>query len=127
MKLIISNSSPIPIYEQIKTEIIKEIMNDELKENEPLPSIRNLASDTRISIMTIKKAYDELEKEGYITTRHGKGSYVAPKNTELIKEQAKKDIEESMLHIIEKSYKFGIEQKELIELFKYLLESDENE
>lgn len=69
MKIIISNSSSVPIYEQIKNTIINQIMNDELKEDEALPSIRNLAQDIKISVMTIKKAYDELEQEGYIISR----------------------------------------------------------
>ena len=91
MKIIISNSSSVPIYEQIKNAIITEIMNGELECDEPLPSIRTLATDIHISVMTIKKAYDELESEGFIITRQGKGSFVAPKNTELAQEQARKD------------------------------------
>ena len=93
MKMIISNSSSVPIYEQIKSSIIEQIMSGVLKENEMLPSIRSLASDIRISVMTIKKAYDELEQDGYIVTVQGKGSFVVPKNIELAKEQARKDIE----------------------------------
>ena len=93
MKMIISNSSSVPIYEQIKSSIIEQIMSGGLKENEMLPSIRSLASDIRISVMTIKKAYDELEQDGYIVTVQGKGSFVVPKNIELAKEQARKDIE----------------------------------
>ena len=69
MKLIISNSSNVPIYEQIKNQIIDQILNDELKEDEALPSIRTLSADIKISVMTIKKAYDELEHDGYIITR----------------------------------------------------------
>ena len=93
MKIIISNSSSIPIYEQIKNAIINNIMDGSLRENDDLPSIRSLAQDIRISVMTVKKAYDELEQEGYIITRQGKGSFVAPKNIELLKEKAKKDID----------------------------------
>ena len=77
MKIIISNSSSIPIYEQIKNAIISQIMNNELTEDEALPSIRSLAQDIRISVMTIKKAYDELEKEGYIKSIQGKGTFIA--------------------------------------------------
>ncbi|MCX4365410.1 MAG: GntR family transcriptional regulator [Bacilli bacterium] len=127
MKIIISNSSSVPIYEQIKNAIITQIMNDELREDEALPSIRSLASDIRISVMTIKKAYDELESEGYIITRQGKGSFIAPKNTELAQEKARRDIENYMGNIIAIKNKFGIEESELIDLFKYLMESDENE
>lgn len=124
MKIIISNSSSVPIYEQIKNAIITQIMNGELQENEILPSIRSLAQDIRISVMTIKKAYDELESEGYIITRQGKGSFVAPKNTELVKEQARKDIEEHISKILSIANKFDISNKELLDLFIYLLEED---
>ena len=125
MKIIISNSSSIPIYEQIKKAIISQIMSGELKEGEGLPSIRNLASDIRISVMTIKKAYDELEAEGYILIRQGKGAFVATRNTELIKEQAKKDIEIYLDKIIEIANNFNINKKEILELFLYLYEGDE--
>lgn len=122
MKIIISNSSSVPIYEQIKETIINQILTNELKEDEMLPSIRTLAQDIRISVMTIKKAYDELEKEGYIITKHGKGSFVAPKNTELVLENAKKDIEKYMNKIIDISNRFDIEKEEVLNLFKFLYE-----
>lgn len=125
MKIIISNSSSTPIYEQIKNAIISGIMSGELEEDENIPSIRSLAQDIRISVMTIKKAYDELEQEGYIVTRQGKGSFVAPKNTELAKEQAKKDIEEHISSIILIAKKFDVSNKDVMDLFKYLMESDE--
>ena len=86
MKIIISNISPVPIYEQIKNQIINQIMSDELREGDSIPSIRSLASDIKISVMTIKKTYDELESEGYIESIQGKGTFVAPKNIELVKE-----------------------------------------
>lgn len=120
MKIIISNSSPIPIYEQVKNAIISQIMNDELASGESLPSIRNLASDIKISVMTIKKAYDELENEGYIIIRQGKGAFIAPKNTELAKEKAKKEIEDHIYKIIELSSKFNIEKKDILDLYEYL-------
>ncbi len=125
MKIIISNSSSVPIYEQIKNAIITAIMSGELSEDESIPSIRSLAQDIRISVMTIKKAYDELEDEGYIITRQGKGSFVAPKNTELAKEKARKDIEEYMLKIIMIANKFDIKEDDVLDLFKFLMESDE--
>ncbi len=127
MKMIISNSSSVPIYEQIKSSIIEQIMNDELSEGEAIPSIRSLASDIRISVMTIKKAYDELERDGYIVTVQGKGSFVAPRNVELAKEQAKKDIEASLEKVIKTSKMFNISEDEIIDLFKFLMESDEDE
>lgn len=127
MKMIISNSSSVPIYEQIKSSIIEQIINGELSEGEAIPSIRSLASDIRISVMTIKKAYDELERDGYIVTVQGKGSFVAPRNVELAKEQAKKDIEASLEKVIKTSKMFNISEDEIIDLFKFLMESDEDE
>lgn len=124
MKIIICNSSPIPIYEQIKNVIIDQIMSGELEEDASLPSIRNLALDIKISVMTIKKAYDELEKEGYITSVQGKGTFVAPKNMELAREQAKKEIEEHILKVIELKDRFGIEQKEVYDIFEFLMEDE---
>ena len=125
MKIIISNSSSVPIYEQIKNTIINQIMNDELKEDEALPSIRNLAQDIKISVMTIKKAYDELEQEGYIISRQGKGTFVAPKNVCLAKEQAQKEIEEHITKIIDIADKFKIKKDEIIDLFELFYGSDD--
>ena len=124
MKMIISNSSSIPIYEQIKNSIIKQILNDELKEDDPIPSIRNLAQDIKISVMTIKKAYDELEQEGYIISRQGKGTFLAPKNTELAQEKAQKDIEEYISKIVELSEKYDIEKQDIIDTFNLFYGSD---
>lgn len=126
MKIIISNSSPVPIYEQIKTAIINNIMTEELESNEMLPSIRSLAQDIRISVMTIKKAYDELEQEGYIKTIQGKGSFVAPKNMELVKEQARKDIEKHITEAITIANKYNIDKQEIINFFNYLEKEGEN-
>lgn len=127
MKMIISNSSSVPIYEQIKSSIIEQIMSGVLKENEMLPSIRSLASDIRISVMTLKKAYDELEQDGYIVTVQGKGSFVVPKNIELAKEQARKDIEIFLNKSIKLAQMYNISEQEVLEIFKFLMESDENE
>ena len=127
MKMIISNSSSVPIYEQIKSSIIEQIMSGVLKENEMLPSIRSLASDIRISVMTIKKAYDELEQDGYIVTVQGKGSFVVPKNIELAKEQARKDIEIFLNKSIKLAQMYNISEQEVLVIFKFLMESDENE
>lgn len=124
MKMIISNSSSVPIYEQIKTSIIEQIMNDELKEDEAIPSIRSLAQDIKISVMTIKKAYDELEQEGYIISRQGKGTFVASKNTELSKEKAQKDIEEHISKIVDISMKFDIQKEDVIDIFNLFYGSD---
>lgn len=124
MKIIISNSSSVPIYEQIKNQIVEQIMSDELKEDEMLPSIRNLSKDIKISLMTIKKAYDQLEEDGYIISITGKGTFVAPKNTELALEQAKKEIEEHLDKVVELATKFNISKKEINEIINILYGSD---
>ena len=124
MKMIISNSSSVPIYEQIKKTIINQILEGELNEDELLPSIRVLAQDIKISAMTIKKAYDELEKEGYLKSIQGKGTFVAPKNTELAKEQAQKDIEKYIEKIVSISNRFQIDENDVIEMFKIIYGED---
>lgn len=127
MKMIISNSSSVPIYQQIKNCIIEQIMNGDLSEDDPIPSIRALAQEIRISVMTIKKAYDELEQEGYIISRQGKGSYVAPKNTGLAKEKAQKDIESYLSKILQIAESFDIDKKEILDVFELMCRGDENE
>ena len=96
MLILIDNKSGVPIYEQIFTQIKGHILSGELKSDEPLPSIRGLAKDLRISVITTKRAYDELERAGYLYTVPGKGSFVAPKNEELLREEHLKKIEEHM-------------------------------
>ncbi len=127
MKIIISNNSSIPIYEQIKNTIKSQILSGELAEDDMLPSIRALAKDIRISVMTIKKAYDELEMEGYIITRQGKGSFVAPKNLEFIREQKQREIENYISKIIEISTQYQIRKQEILDLFEFLYRRDDNE
>ena len=122
MNFIISNSSEIPIYEQIENEIKKSIYNNELQENSILPSIRSLAKDLRISILTVKKAYDALEKDGYIKTVQGKGSFIKPRNKELVREEQIKKIEEHINQIIQIAKVTEISKSELIELLEYLYE-----
>lgn len=124
MKMIISNSSSVPIYEQIKKTIINQILEGELDEDELLPSIRVLAQDIKISAMTIKKAYDELEKEGYLKSIQGKGTFVAPKNREIAKEQAQKDIEDYIEKIVAISNRFEIDENDVIEMFKLIYGED---
>ena len=125
MKIIISNSSSVPIYEQIKNAIINQIMNDELSTDEALPSIRSSAQDIKISIMTIKKAYDELEQEGYIVSIQGKGTFVAPKNKELAQEQAQKEIESYFMKAIDIAERYNIRKENLVELIDMLYGSDD--
>lgn len=125
MKIVISNDSSVPIYEQIKKEIIEAILRDDLTSNEILPSIRTLAKDIRISVMTIKKAYDELEKEGYIMTRQGKGSFVVPKNTEFMKEQKQKEIEDYMEEIKKIVNSYHLNRNEIVDLFEFIMKGED--
>ncbi|MEG0486245.1 MAG: GntR family transcriptional regulator, partial [Oscillospiraceae bacterium] len=113
MNIIISNTSGVPIYEQISKEIKNEILNGSLIEGEALPSIRSLASELRVSVITTKRAYEELEREGYIYTVPGKGSYIARQNKEILKEEKLREIEERLLDAIEISNSIGLEFEEL--------------
>lgn len=124
MNIIISNNSSTPIYEQIKIAIKQAISNNELREEEILPSVRVMANDLRISFLTVKKAYDELEKEGYIKTVQGKGSYVLPKNPELMQEEKKKEIQNHIEEIVRLSQTADITEDEVIELFKLIYEGE---
>lgn len=124
MHLVISNSSSVPIYEQIKDQIVEQIMNDVLKEDEMLPSIRSLSKDIKISLMTIKKAYDRLEQDGYIVSIVGKGTFVAPKNDNLVKEHAYKEIECTMQKTIDLAVRHGIAKKDIIDLIDMLYEGE---
>ncbi len=125
MNIIISNSSSEPIYEQIKKAIKQAIYSNELKEEELLPSVRALANDLKISFLTVKKAYDELEKEGFIKTIQGKGSYVLPKNLDFLKEEKLKEIENHLLSVVKLSKIYAITEQDVIELIKILYEEDE--
>ena len=124
MNIIISNNSSIPIYEQIENAIKQAIFSNELKEEDMLPSVRNLANDLKISFLTVKKAYDELEQAGFIKTVQGKGSFVAPKNLELIKEEKLKEIQDHLEQIYKISKVANISEEEVKELFKMIFEGD---
>ena len=124
MHLVISNSSSVPIYEQIKEQIIEQIMNDELQEDEMLPSIRSLSKDIKISLMTIKKAYDQLESDGYIVSIAGKGTFVASRNSNLVKEHAQKEIEDNIQKAIDLAVRYDISKDEIIDLVNMLYEGD---
>lgn len=116
MHIIISNTSGVPIYEQIFKQIKALIISGELKENEPLPSIRGLAKDVRISVITTKRAYEELERNGFIYTLGGKGSFVAGRNNDLIREEYLREIEEHIACITELAKAAGISRNEIIEM-----------
>lgn len=117
MNIFINNRSSEPIYEQIYSQIKNQIINETVKENEPLPSIRNLAKDLCISVITTKRAYDELEREGFIYTVAGKGCFVAAKNTELIREENLKKIEEHMRGIARLAASCNLSKEELMEIY----------
>ncbi|MDP4119256.1 MAG: GntR family transcriptional regulator [Bacillota bacterium] len=120
MNIIISNANGKPIYEQIYTQIKSCIISGELAEGNILPSIRSLAKDLRISVITTKRAYDELEKDGFIFTVASKGCYVAEKNTELIREAHLRKIEEHMRKIIELAPSCKLSDKDIIEMFRII-------
>lgn len=122
MKIIVSNSSDEPIYEQISQQIKGMILKGELKEGDLLPSIRGLARDLQISVITTKRAYDELEKEGFIETMQGKGSFVAGQNKELMREKKLKVVEEKLLDIVEESKLLGLDYEEIQQMLKILFE-----
>lgn len=124
MNIIISNSSNTPIYEQIKEQIKNKIVSNELKTGELLPSIRNLAKDLRVSVITTKNAYDELEREGYVETIPGKGTYVANKNVELIKEEQLQKIENLIDTVVSLARISNISKKEIQDMLDILYEED---
>lgn len=123
MNIFIDNKNGAPIYDQIYNQIKSSIINGELKENDALPSIRNLAKDLRISVVTTKRAYDELEREGFIYTLPAKGCFVAPKNTELLREENLKKIEEYLAEVRRLAVSCNLSTDDIIDMYKYL---DEN-
>ncbi|MBR5430041.1 MAG: GntR family transcriptional regulator [Firmicutes bacterium] len=124
MDIIISNATNAPIYEQIYQQIKSAILNGTVQEGDLLPSIRALAKDLRISVITTKRAYDELEKDGYIYTMAGKGCFVAEKNTELIREEHLRRIEEHLRAVVELAPAGGLTEAETVELLRFLWEQE---
>lgn len=122
MRIIINHSSMIPIYEQIVNQIKKQINDYTLKENDPLPSVRSLSKELKISALTVKKAYDTLEEEGLTKTIHGKGTFVLAVNKEILLEEAKKEIEEYLEKALQKAKQSGVSHKEVKELLELLME-----
>ncbi|WP_066715607.1 GntR family transcriptional regulator [Clostridium sp. Marseille-P299] len=120
MDIVISNSSGRPIYDQIVSQIKNQIMSGELTEGEALPSMRVLAKELRISVITTKRAYEELEREGFIVSMTGKGSFVASKNTEIIREEQLKQIEEYMTKAVEIASTANVSLEELTQILEYL-------
>ena len=121
LRILISNKSDLPIYEQLKIQIKEHIMSGELSENEFLPSIRQLAKDLGISVITTTRAYSDLENEGYIRTMQGKGSFVLPKDNEMIREQYLKRIEDAFTSAIDYGKLSNISNEELIMILENLM------
>jgi GntR family transcriptional regulator len=124
MKILLSNASPAPIYEQILRQVRAQILSGELKEGESLPSIRKLALNLQISVITTKRAYDELEREGLIDTVGGKGTFVAAPNAEFLREKRVRSVEEKLSAAIEEARTSAISPAELTHMFHLLLEQD---
>ena len=122
MNLIINHSSMQPIYEQIVNQIKDKIMHGELLEETMLPSVRTLAKDLKVSALTVKKAYDQLEEEGFVNTVHGKGSFVACANQAQMLEEKKKEVESEFEQTIRQARSCGMEDTEIRELFEIVLE-----
>ena len=125
MEILIRNTSGQPIYEQIYTQIQKQIFSGVLQPGDPLPSIRALAKDLRISVITTKRAYEELEREGFIETVMGKGSFVAGRNMELIREEQLRLAEGYLAQAMEVARQGGIQREELHRMLDLLYEEEE--
>ena len=124
MEIVISNSTSKPIYEQITSQIKEMIMNGELKTGDPIPSMRSLARTIHVSVITVQKAYEDLQREGFIETNVGRGSFVAARNKEFIQEEQRKKIEEHLLIAAETARVNGIKLEKLVELLKLFYMED---
>ena len=124
MDIMISNASGIPIYEQIVSQVKNLILSGALEEGEALPSMRLLAKELRISVITTKRDYEELEREGYILSVVGKGSFVAPRNMELVREEKQRQVEEHLSQAVETAKTYGISLEDLVEVLTMLYGED---
>ena len=122
MKIIINSSSMVSIYEQIVDQVKAQIISGELKEDDNLPSVRTLSKELRISALTVKKAYDSLEQEGFTVTIHGKGTYVAAANKEMMMEEYRREVEEELTEVIRKAKRYGLSEKDIREMLELILE-----
>lgn len=122
MHIILNHSSMVPIYEQLMEQIKSDIIQSELKEGEALPSVRTLARELRISALTVKKAYDKLEEEGFVTTVHGKGTYVSASDKQLALEARQKAIEDDFDKVIDRALSMGMKKEEISEVVKLILD-----
>lgn len=122
MHIIINTSSMVPIYEQIMDQIKTAIIAGELQEGENLPSVRGMSKELKISALTVKKAYDNLEQEGFTVTAHGKGTFVASVNPELRQEEFRKEVEEELEQTVSKAFRHGLETEEIRSLFELIMQ-----
>jgi len=122
MRIIVNNNSMIPIYEQITSQIKNAIITGELGDGEVLPSVRTMAAQLKISSLTVKKAYDFLEEEGFVTTVHGKGTFVNAADRQIAYEARRKNIEDEFSHAIEKALAAGLDREEIREMIDIILE-----
>ena len=122
MHIILNHSSMVPIYEHLMEQIKSEIIYSRLKENEALPSVRTLAGELRISALTVKKAYDGLEAAGFVTTIHGKGTYVTAADRQLAMEARRKTVEDEFQKIIDRAEAMGLDREEILEIVQKLIE-----
>jgi GntR family transcriptional regulator len=124
MHIILNNSSMIPIYEQLMDQIKSEIIQSSLKEGEVLPSVRTLAGELRISALTVKKAYDKLEQAGFVTTIHGKGTFVTASDKQLAVEARRKAVEDDFTKAIDRAKAVGMNREEILEIVEIMLEDE---
>ena len=124
MKIIINNSSMVPIYEQIIAQIKAEVIEGRMTAGDALPSVRTLSRELKISALTVKKAYDNLEEEGLIVTVHGKGSFIAAANQELLMEERRKELEKELEAAVQKARTGGLTAKEIRESFEIIMEDE---
>ncbi|NME96414.1 GntR family transcriptional regulator [Clostridium cochlearium] len=124
MNIVISNTSDKPLYQQIKDQIKEAILTGELKNGELLPSIRNFSSELRVSVLTIRRVYDELEKEGFVSSQAGKGTFVLAGNIDLIKDTRRLMVEDKMTEMVSIAKSMGISKKELIDMMDIIYEEE---
>lgn len=124
MHIILNNTSMVPIYEQLMNQVKNNIISGELAENEALPSVRALSAELRISALTVKKAYDKLEEEGFVITVHGKGTYVAATDKQLAMEARRKTVEDDFAAAVENARAVGLTNEDILEIVQIILEEN---
>ncbi|WP_304432540.1 GntR family transcriptional regulator [Acutalibacter muris] len=124
MKILISNTSDVPLYQQIKDQLKDAILREELVEGDPLPSIRAFANDLKVSVLTVRRVYEELEREGFVTSQVGIGTFVTAGNLELLRDSKRRVVEAKMLDMIATAKTLKISKDELNEMMNILYEED---